>query len=244
MFLTVCVLTLITQTGSIRIESHETKLGGIAVEDMAKLGRVGKNISDSELKAQIKAIKSMSKGGGMTEPEYFHFMSYVRDHAPQKLLVWGLGYDSVLVNALNEGGLTLFLEQDAGWVSKTDAKYLNYVSYNDVLFRTSVGDMEEFVADPHTADLKVLSNASCWDTVLVDSPLGYQVYNTGRGVPMYTAKVDIQRCLAQHKYTPQQDVAVFVHDCDRKGEDFLSTSIYGKPTVQAGRLRQFMFKTR
>merc|ERR1719291_1018082 len=107
-------------------------------------------------------IKKHSKLGGMEEQEYFTFMSHVRDHAPQRLLVWGMGYDSVLIDRLNEGGTTLFLEMDASWVAKTDAKHLNYISYDTKPFKTTVARWREFLDQPHGAEIRDVAN-SCYD---------------------------------------------------------------------------------
>merc|ERR1712176_680943 len=108
-------------------------------------------MSDNMLRHKIRLIKNHSKAGGMLPNEYFAFMSYVRDRAPQNLLIWGTGYDSTLISSLNEGGHTLFLETDATWVAKTLAAKINYVSYNDEGFGTRVERFAEFVASPHRA---------------------------------------------------------------------------------------------
>jgi len=213
--------------------------------DLATLHRgVGKNMSDDAIRQKIREIKQLSGKGGMMEKEYFAFMSYVRDRAPQKLLIWGIGYDSTLINALNEGGHTLFLEFNADWVAKTPAATLNYLSYVDADFGTRVDRFTDFVASPHRANISALDSGVCWDTVLVDSPLGYLPHQTGRAVPLYTAKVDFESCVASNSYEHGEEVVVWVHDCNRELETAVSHAFYGEPdqVIGAKRLSKWTFQ--
>jgi hypothetical protein len=198
--------------------------------DLATLQHgVGKNISDDMLWQKITEIEPVSGAGGMMPDEYFAFMSYVRDRAPQNLLVWGIGYASTLIKALNEGGYTLFLEFNAEWVAKTPAATLNYISYNDKAFHTQVDHYDDFVLSPHRANIAALNSGVCWDTVLVDSPYGQRQTDTGRAVPLYTAKVDVESCIAMDSYEHDKEVAVWAHDCNRALEDAVTHVFYGEP---------------
>jgi len=202
---------------------------------------VGKNISDDMLWQKTTEINKLSGAGGMTPEEYFAFMSYVLDRAPQNLLIWGIGYASTLTKLLNEGGYTLFLESNADWVAKTPAAKLNYISYNDKSFHTRVDRFSEFIAVPHRANINALNSGVCWDTVLVDSPLGRRKTDTGRAVPLYTAKVDFEACDAMGSYEHDQEVAVWVHDCNRALEDAVTHAFYREPekTIGAKRLSKW-----
>eukprot|EP00929_Paragymnodinium_shiwhaense_P033889 TRINITY_DN18524_c0_g3_i1.p1 TRINITY_DN18524_c0_g3~~TRINITY_DN18524_c0_g3_i1.p1 ORF type:complete len:286 (+),score=43.74 TRINITY_DN18524_c0_g3_i1:85-942(+) len=205
-------------------------------------------MGDEELKQQIDAIKKKSQGGGMQVDEYFYWMRYVRDHAPQRLLVWGLGFDSVLLNTLNAGGTTAFLEGNADWVDKTDNKNLNYRSYDPNTFRTTVPTWYDFLKRPHATHLPQQFDVECWDTILVDAPTGYRPRGcqdcAGRAVPIYTAREDIIKCLDAGKYASNQVVSIFVHDNNRPAEAGLSTVLLGTPIMEVGKkkLRHFVFK--
>merc|ERR1712107_566653 len=155
----------------------------------------------------------------MEENEYFYWMSCVRDHAPQRLLIWGFGFDSLLIDRLNKGGVTAFLEPDADWIAKSSNKDLNYRAYDDAALGTRVQDWRKFLKNPHTTDLTKLFNVDCWDTVLVDSPRGWFYKAPGRAVPIYTAKQEVEQCLLKRMYTDNQTVSIFVHDCHRESED-------------------------
>ena len=192
-------------------------------------------MSDTQLKAHIQELskKSSPTGGNMLPGEYFRFMSYVRDRAPQRLLVWGLGFDSTLIAKLNSGGSTLFLEFDVSWVGKSDAASLNYGGYDAGQFNTTAGNIDAFLASPHRADrIRQLDGQPCFDTILVGSPNGQSPTAPGRAVPMYTAKVDVEACAARGGYTPgSPPPTVWVHDCNRKAEDVLSMRLFGKEAL-------------
>jgi len=201
--------------------------------------------TDAELMFEIHQIKQKSMGGGMTEEEYFYWMKYVRDHAPQNLLIWGLGYDSILIDKLNTGGVTAFLEMNAEWVEKTDNRVLNYRTYKDTEFHTSVSTWRRFLHRPHGTPLTKTFGIECWDTILVDSPQGFEWTSVGRAVPIFTAKQDIEQCIRDGRYADNQTVSVFVHDCYRVAEDKLSLNILGMPIQQIGekKLRHFVLKS-
>lgn len=126
----------------------------------------GERMSDKQLAREVQRIKAKSGRGGMTTEEYTHVMRYVRDHAPQRLLVWGLDFDSVLIDHLNAYGTTLFLEFDASWVPLADSsvKGLNHFVYDAAAFATSVKEMEAFWHEPHRADsIPQLAQRPCFD---------------------------------------------------------------------------------
>ena len=203
--------------------------------------------TDEQLKARISQIKALSTTGGMEEQEYFHVMRYVRDNAPQRLLIWGLGYDSVTYQQLNTDGVTVYLEFDTSWVGKADAatRELHYAGYDDKAFGTSVARVHEFIAQPHRADeIGLLADRPCFDTVIVDSPLGLLPENTGRAVPIYTAAGDLGRCISKGLYASSQNVTVFVHDCNRPSEVLLTDAFLGRPVLELGpkKLREYRLR--
>ena len=190
-------------------------------------------MSDAELMHRIHEIKLKSKGGGQMAVEYFKFMTHVRDHAPQRLLVWGLGFDSTLVDELNAGGKTLFLEPNVAWVKTSNAANLTYAAYDIRKLNTSVRTTAEFVKHPHRARIQQLHCCNtCWDTILVDSPLGLSSHDPSRAAPIYTAKVDVEACAANNTYANY--ATIFVHDCDRPGEDYLTRQLLGTHTTETG----------
>jgi len=121
---------------------------------------------------------------------------------------------------------------------------LNYKAYKDDAFGTSVKTWRRFLHRPHLTSLPSLFGVDCWDTILVDSPVGYMPDQVGRGVPIYTARHDVEQCLRAGKYADKQTVSVFVHDCNRDLEDTVSLTLLGTPIEQVGpkKLRHFVLK--
>ena len=201
------------------------------------------SMSDAVLADRIRVIKGHSRGGGQNVEEYTKFMRHVRAHAPQQLLVWGLGYDSTLIAELNDGGRTLFLEPKVDWVSRSSARNLTYVGYDEKRqLNTTVGTMQAFVRAPHRASISALDSGHCWDTILVDSPNGKWQHDPSRAAPIYTASVDVEACAARGAYPKDRPGAtIFVHDCDRAGEDYLTRAILGPSFTETGgkKLREF-----
>mgnify|MGYP002039572157 CR=1 FL=1 len=132
-----------------------------------KISRLPKlrTMSDTTLWERVHALKRKSKLGGMTELQYRHVFSYVRDNAPQRLLVWGLGFDSQLYAQLNSGGETLFLEgfmNDFNWAAKTQDKFraafagLNVSLFNASALEATAGTWRRFVQQPFRAPDRLL----------------------------------------------------------------------------------------
>jgi len=233
---------------------------------------LSRDSSDEELRRRVAAIKAQSESSGMEEDEYLEVMRHVRDRAreatPHRLLVWGLGYDSTAYAELNSasaaaraaggaaggvGGRTLFLESDASRVPRADddVQRLESKTYDISALRSSVASIADFIENPHRADGVAALGASaddvadrCWDTVIVDSPLGLSNMPDapGRGVPIYTALADHAACVARDP-ARWQNFTVFVHDCNREGEDALTRALLGEPVRETGpkKLREFRY---
>ena len=198
--------------------------------------------SDASLARHIQAVKDQSTTGGQEVEEYGKFMKHVRDNAPQRLLVWGLGYDSRLLADLNRGGTTLFVEPHGQWIRKSGiCEHFNCVTYHPrTQLNTTVATIRRFVAAPHRANIRELER-QCFDTILVDSPLGFLPRHPGRAAPIFTAAVDTQACRERNEYPPGRAVTVWVHDCNRTGEDELTNAFLGPSFSETGpkKLRQF-----
>jgi len=208
------------------------------------------SLSDEDLRRCIEHVKECSGFGGMEEEQYFRLMTYVREHAPQRLLVWGVGFDSVLLAKLNRHGQTVFLEPSEGWAQTVRActSDLQIVVFDQALLQTSVLAYPSFMSSPHRADsVDLLRERRCWDTVFIDSPPGISADSAGRAVPIYTAWVDLQQCLDDGDYLPDAEIAVFVHDSERELEDAVSIGFFTSARLvwtagQEKKLSQFAIK--
>jgi glucuronoxylan 4-O-methyltransferase len=179
--------------------------------------------------------------------------------APCNFLVFGLGLDSPMWAALNHGGRTVFLEEDASWIASVRSKHPGLESYH-VAYDTVLTDADSLlglrdhpacVAQP---DLAAAAAASCrlalalkglppvfheleWDLVMVDAPTGWTPQAPGRMAAIYTAGM-----AARARRPGDGPTDVFVHDVDRPVEDNFSKAFLceGYLAEQVGRIRHFV----
>ena len=109
-----------------------------------------------------------------THEEYYAFAKRVRETPRGRLLVFGVGRDSIAWQGVNRGGTTLFLENNPEWISKIAAvvgeERIREISYpqtfedwNDLGLGLDQVQLPENVTD--------LLDAS-WNHVFVDAPWG------------------------------------------------------------------------
>ncbi|RLN28482.1 glucuronoxylan 4-O-methyltransferase 1 [Panicum miliaceum] len=177
--------------------------------------------------------------------------------APCNFLVFGLGFDSPMWAALNHGGRTVFLEEDASWIASVRSKHPSlesyHVTYDTVLTEADalleLRDHPACVAQP---DLASAAEASCrlalrglppafheleWDLIMVDAPTGWTPQSPGRMGAIYTAGM-----AARARRPGDGPTDVFVHDVDRPVEDAFSKAFLceGYLAEQVGRIRHFV----
>ncbi|CAL4903774.1 unnamed protein product [Urochloa decumbens] len=177
--------------------------------------------------------------------------------APCNFLVFGLGHDSPMWAALNHGGRTVFLEEDASWIESVRSKHPSLESYH-VRYDTVLTDSDallELRDHPSCvaqADLASAAEAGCrlalkdlppvfreveWDLVMVDAPTGWTPESPGRMGAIYTAGM-----AARARRPGNGATDVFVHDVDRPVEDKFSKAFLceGYLAEQVGRIRHFV----
>ncbi|XP_066358732.1 glucuronoxylan 4-O-methyltransferase 1-like [Miscanthus floridulus] len=177
--------------------------------------------------------------------------------APCNFLVFGLGHDSPMWAALNHGGRTVFLEEDASWIATVRSTHpaleSYHVAYDTVLIDADalleLRDHPACVAQP---DLASAAEASCrlalkglpqvfheveWDLIMVDAPTGWTPQAPGRMGAIYTAGM-----AARARRPGDGPTDVFVHDVDRPVEDAFSKAFLceGYLAEQVGRIRHFV----
>jgi glucuronoxylan 4-O-methyltransferase len=152
---------------------------------------------------------------------------------PCRLLVFGLGNDSMFWSMLNRYGKTIFLEDHAKWFNRVT--YLNpsinafLIEYNTVLI-----EWHELLNHPKYLRMDFPENImkESWDIILVDGPVGWNNAAPGRMKSIFAAG---------NLRTTSTDV--FVHDCNRKIEQVYSDRYLGENNLvrQVGKLRQYRF---
>jgi len=112
------------------------------------------------------------KKGLMTKQQYDEVANELSELVPCNLLVFGLGHDSYLWNLMNEGGNTIFLEDNEEWIKEISDDTLKVFR---VEYHTKVEDWEKINFDESQLQLDLpdsVENVS-WDFVIIDAPLGH-----------------------------------------------------------------------
>lgn len=158
-------------------------------------------------------------------------ISRIKNKRPCKLLVFGLGNDSLLWNELNRGGKTLFVEDNLEWLNLVKKMY---GIDNAVLvdYGTKLDQWQSLLDQPEVLGetLHQQISAHDWDFVLVDAPAGWHHDAPGRMKSIFTAAAFLE-----------QGAEVFVHDCNREVENHYC-NVYLKQNnfrQQVGKLRHY-----
>ncbi|MFP6856426.1 MAG: hypothetical protein VCA73_04080 [Roseibacillus sp.] len=141
-----------------------------------------------------------------THEEYYAFARRIREIAPCRLLVFGVGRDSNCWLAVNNGGTTLFLENNPEWIERIGTeiggKQIRSLSYQQLY-----EEWEAAECSPEAVPLPQLENAPfdrSWDCIFVDAPWGPTF---GRHQSTHAATRAV---------TPGGLIAL--HDCERERE--------------------------
>jgi uncharacterized protein (TIGR01627 family) len=182
--------------------------------------------------AALRTLVAGNPGQGTFE-EYRYLREVIRAKAPCRLLVFGVGKDSALWIAANEGGTTEFVEHEREWIAATrDA--VPGVVVHEVHYETRRKHWKKALDRPEAllmTDLPKPVLDGPWDILYVDSPQGGNDRRPGRMKSIYTAARIAERCPA--------DVDVLLHDCDREVE-----RVYGDRFLGAERLVEQVGRTR
>ncbi|XP_060187474.1 glucuronoxylan 4-O-methyltransferase 3-like [Lycium barbarum] len=153
--------------------------------------------------------------------------------SPCNLLVFGLGFDSLMWRSFNHNGRTVFIEENQHWIDKITKEVPSLEAYHQTYDTRldqasellSIGKREDsckFVGDPRNSKCPLaLTNLpkevyeNEWDLIMIDAPTGAGYDLPGRMKVIYTAGL-----LARNRENGETDV--FVHDCKRYAEDKFS----------------------
>lgn len=130
-----------------------------------------------------------------------------------RLLVFGLGNDSFFWDCINQGGKTIFLEDNEYWFDKILRQHQNLNAFR-VDYNSKRTQWQDFLHSPELLDMELPDDAlkNTWDVILVDAPAGYADSSPGRMKSIY---------LASKLSCDGGDI--FVDDCDREIENIYST---------------------
>ena len=156
------------------------------ISEMIELNEI--QLSLEELKEIIRTVKS-------------------RDRC--RLLVFGLGNDSIFWASLNRGGLAIFLEDNTDWLEKITKRSKRIKAF-PVNYNTWREDWRTLLESPSLLNMALPDEVKKekWDVILVDGPEGWKDHHPGRMKSIYLAS----RLIKDSGH-------IFVHDCDREVED-------------------------
>ena len=171
---------------------------------------------------QIIYLKYKHKGL-MSFRQYWHIAREIEIIRPANILIFGLGFDSLLWNKLNKNGKTIFIEDNKDWIDKFKYKDL---LIKKVSYKTEIKRYREYGIDSEFLLLKLSKEIfqTKWDLIFVDGPLGHQPprkwAGPGRMSSLYTAKKlsKFAKC-------------IIVDDFARKIENEYSLYYFGKKNL-------------
>jgi len=146
----------------------------------------------------------------------------LRRKTPCKVLIFGLGNDSLFWSGLNRGGLTVFIEDNQEWYKKITTLSSAIKAFL-VHYDTQRKDWKRFLQNASLLNmtLPVEIEKEKWDVILIDGPSGWKDHEPGRMKSI---------SLASRLIGKSGDV--FVHDCDREVEDVFCNKFLGKDNLK------------
>jgi hypothetical protein len=153
----------------------------------------------------------------MSPEQILRIATHVLRATRSNVLVFGLGADSGFWTALNPFGRTVFVEDDAAWISRVHPSIPRAEIYH-VTYATQI----EVWADPldFPANWPEALDDVAWNVILVDGPMGYKPGTPGRQQSIWTAG-----------RLRSPNTAVFVHDYQRPWERKAADAYLGPPLV-------------
>lgn len=181
--------------------------------------------------ALLHYATSSGTNGRMADADLRAIASVIRRRFPCNLLVFGIGFETLLWRSLNHGGRTVFLDENEYYIKHFEDRHPGLEAY-DVSYVTKVSELPELLAaakEQIKGDCRPVQNllfSDCrlgindlpnqlydvaWDVILVDGPRGYSPSSPGRMSAIFTAAV-----MARSAGKGKTDV--LVHDFDREVE--------------------------
>lgn len=161
--------------------------------------------------------------GLMSIGQYINSAMFVDILSPCNFLVFGLGEDAEVWKEINQGGRTVFLEDDKDWIEKFSQKDLEIYH---VTYDTQAKDFKEIGFDPEklTMDIPDQVKDTNWDIIFVDGPLGHNpprpFKGPGRMKSIYNA----------HQLLKEGGICI-VDDMGREIERSYSSYFFGEENI-------------
>ncbi|GMI87678.1 hypothetical protein like AT1G67330 [Hibiscus trionum] len=212
----------------------------------------------SDMETQLRALVHYATSKITPQQNYGEIsvtFDVLKKRNPCNFLVFGLGYDSLMWDALNPQGKTLFIEEDQKWVDIVLKGAPNLRAYA-VKYRTQLKEagalLNHYRKEPSCfpSNAYLRGNDRCrlaltgfpdefydtdWDLIMIDAPRGYFPEAPGRMAAIFSAAV-----MARNR-NGSSVTHVFLHDVDRKVEKLFATEFLCKKYLvkSVGRLWHF-----
>ncbi|MDD3732198.1 MAG: hypothetical protein PHU88_07485 [candidate division Zixibacteria bacterium] len=185
----------------------------------------------------LVALVRLLNGIQMSPRQLHHIMKTITGKSPCRLLVFGVGNDSIFWSLINRGGKTLFLEDNPVWFEKITGRSPGITACL-VDYATRRKDWKELLETPARLEFSLppMVGGQDWDIIVVDAPAGYDDNTPGRMKSIYMASKLVKK-----------SGDVFVHDCNREIEDIYCNNFLGKDNLEReikariGNLRHYHF---
>ncbi|KAM0003771.1 putative polysaccharide biosynthesis domain-containing protein [Helianthus debilis subsp. tardiflorus] len=202
-------------------------------------------------KSVVKALVHYAANANSTDHMSQTDMKQISDvlkqcTSPCNFLVFGLTRETLLWNALNHYGRTVFIDENRYYAAYMEEKYPEIEAY-DVQYSTKISELNELVtsvreqARNECRPVQNLLFSDCkiglndlpnqlyeldWDVILVDGPRGYWPEGPGSISAIFTASV-----LARSKKGGNHKTHVFVHNYNREMEKVSSEEFLCKENL-------------
>nr|XP_043617990.1 protein IRX15-LIKE [Erigeron canadensis] len=201
----------------------------------------------SVMKALVHYAANTNRTDHMSQTDIKQIMDVLKQcTSPCNFLVFGLTAETLLWNALNHYGRTVFIDENRYYAAYIEEKYPEIEAY-DVQYTTKIKELKELITSVKEqtrnecrpvqnllfSDCKIGLNdlpnhiyELDWDVILVDGPRGYWPDGPGSLSAIFTAGV-----LARSKKGGNPKTHVFVHDYNRKVERMSSEEFLCKENL-------------
>lgn len=169
-----------------------------------------KTTMDLPLFIKLAIFKLQHRGMQLWIKELLLIVKAIRHYPRCHLLVFGLGWDTLLWLDMNKNGRTVFLEDNKDWFERITQRTPNAEAYL-IDYPHNITEWKTLLDKPPELELKLPDEVTrvSWDVIVVDAPVGYRMVEeqAGRMSSIYMASKLIKR-----------GGDVFVHDCTRELE--------------------------
>jgi glucuronoxylan 4-O-methyltransferase len=188
------------------------------LENLSKLPRLFKNkvltirwfLFLWRTTGKINYLRFLRKRFGiqLTAKQIAAILTHIRQKKDCKLLVFGLGNDSLLWAMANRHGKTVFIEDNKRWFNKIKSRHPALSAFL-VSYQTKRREWKNFIDRPDMLQLDLGPEimGTKWDVIIVDAPAGFYKAAPGRMKSIYMAS-----------QLANNGGDIFVHDCHREVE--------------------------